>query len=175
MKVLPRTRPLGRRAGLPRRASTILVALAAGLLSVALTACGGSQHSTSATTHAATTTSGGSSGASAKGGSSVTTGPVHATLKGQNHHPVVRKNWTYTVTATDAHGHPLSGTAETEFAFQGAVVGHETPPTHPLKQGHLKDMLQFPAQSVGYPVELRVVVHTKLGSVTLNWPVTVQK
>ena len=29
--------------------------------------------------------------------------------------------------------------------------------------------------AVGYPIELQVVVHTKLGSVTLDWPVTVRK
>jgi hypothetical protein len=148
-----------------------LVALA--VTSLALTACGGSSHRpgrSSANKFPASSRTVGSSG-----GDAVTTGPVRARLTGQSHKPTVRQNWTYTVTATDAQGRPLSGTVETNFAFQGAVVGRETPPTHPLKNGHLKDVLNFPAESVGYPIELQVVVHTHLGSVTLNWPVTVSQ
>ncbi len=146
--------------------------MAAGLLAVSLAACGGSSHS--ATTTGKSTTTAASAG-SGSGGSSVATGPVHATLIGQNHRPVAKKNWTYRVTATDAQGHPLSGTTETEFAFQGTVVGKETPPIHKLKSGHLTDTLQFPPMAVGYPLELRVIVRTAKGSVTLNWPVSVQK
>ena len=100
---------------------------------------------------------------------------MRATLKGQNHTPTVKKKWVYTVTATDAQGHPLSGTVLTEFAFQGAVVGKETPPVHKLKNGHLKDVINYPAKSVGYPVDLQVVVRTNRGSVTLDWPITVHK
>lgn len=103
------------------------------------------------------------------------TGPVHAALSATTHHPVATKNWTYTVTATDAQGHPLSGTVETEFAFQGAVVGKETPPIHRLKAGRLKDTIQFPKMAVGAPIELQVVVRTSRGSVTLDWPVNVVK
>jgi hypothetical protein len=105
----------------------------------------------------------------------VTTGPVHARLAGQTHTPEAKKNWTYTVTATDAQGRPLAGTVETEFAFQGTVVGKEVPPTHALKGGHMNDVLQFPAEAVGNAIELQVVVHTPQGSVTLHWPVTVRK
>jgi len=144
--------------------------LALAVVAVTLTACGGSsRHS------AKTSSSGAGSALAGGGGASVTSGPVRATLKGQNHDPTAKKNWTYTVTATDAHGHPLSGTVLTEFAFGGAVVGKETPPTHPLKNGRLKDVLQFPAQSVGYQIDLQTVVQTRAGSVTLRWPVAVQK
>src|SRR5438309_5488403 len=54
---------------------------------LALAACGGSR---------------GGSG-SASGGSSGGPGPVKARLIGQTHHPVAKKDWTYTVTATDPH------------------------------------------------------------------------
>jgi len=144
-----------------------LLALAA--VSVALTACGGSSH------HSASGPSRTSTSSTVRGGASVTSGPVHAKLTGQSHNPTVKKSWAYTVTATDPHGHPLSGTVLTEFAFQGAVVGREAPPTHSLRNGHLRDVLNFPAQSVGYPIELQVIVHTSAGSVTLRWPVTVHK
>ena len=103
------------------------------------------------------------------------TGPVHATFSAPTHRPVATKNWTYTVTATDAQGHPLSGTTLTEFAFQGMVVGRETPPIHTLTDGHLKDTIQFPKMAIGQPIELQVVVRTSKGSVTLHWPVSVQK
>jgi hypothetical protein len=139
----------------------------------ALAACGGSGHPASTAKSTATTTATHSS--PAPGGASVTTGPVRATLLGQSHDPVVNKNWSYTVHVADAHGRPLSGTLETEFAFQGAVVGKDTPPTHTFKHGGFEENLKFPPTALGYPIELQVVVHTAAGSVTLDWPVTVKK
>jgi hypothetical protein len=103
------------------------------------------------------------------------TRPLRATLVGQNHHPTAGKRWYYTVTARDAKGRALSGRVETEFTFQGAVVGHETPPTHQLKQGRLYDWVKFPARAVGEPLAIRVVVQTSIGSVSLDWPVSVRK
>jgi hypothetical protein len=88
---------------------------------------------------------------------------------------VAKRNWTYTVHVADVHGRPLSGTLETEFTFQGAVVGKDTPPTHRFQHGGFQEKLKYPAAAVGFPVDLQVVVHTKLGSVTLDWPVTVRK
>jgi hypothetical protein len=150
---------------MPNRCGS-LVALA--VASLVLTACGGSStHSVTSSAKNSTNSTASSSGAS------VTSGPVRATLRGENHNPTAKKNWTYTVTATDAHGHPLSGTVLTEFAFQGTVEGREAPPFHPLKNGRLKDVIQYPAESVGFPIVLQVVVHTHLGSVTLHWPVAV--
>ncbi len=146
-------------------------ALAAALLSGLLGACGGSTSTVtrSPLTHVSTT------GARSGGGASVTTGPVRARLLGQDHHPVAGKKWIYKLTVTDAQGHGLAATIDTEFALQGAVVGHDTPPTHSLRNGRYKEALKFPAMSVGYPLDLQVVVHTKLGAVTVDWPVTVHK
>lgn len=149
----------------PNRCGTVLALV---LTSVTLTACGGSSHHS-------ITTSATASNTAAKVRASVSSGPVHAALVGQNHNPTVTKNWIYTVTATDAQGHPLPGTLLTEFVFGGSVVGKEKPPTHALKNGRFRDVLNFPADSVGYPIELEVVVHTRAGSVTLDWPVTVHK
>jgi hypothetical protein len=100
---------------------------------------------------------------------------MHATLHGENHAPTVKQPWYYSVLATDASGHPLAGTVDTEFVFGGQIVGRETPPTHPLTDGRLNDNVTFPAQSVGVSLTFQVVVHTTLGSVTLDWPVKVQK
>ncbi len=85
------------------------------------------------------------------------------------------KKWDYSVLATDQGQHPLAGTVDSEFVFGGQVVGHETPPTHPLSNGRLNDDVTFPAQAAGIPLTFQVVVHTKLGSVTLDWSVKVQK
>lgn len=100
---------------------------------------------------------------------------MKATLHGPNHDPVAQQNWTYTVHVADVHGLPLSGTLETEFSFHGVVVGKDTPPTHTFSHGHFREKLKYPATAVGYPLDLQVVVHTKLGSVTLDWPVTVRR
>jgi hypothetical protein len=142
--------------------------MAAGLLALSLGACGGSSHPASTATKPPAKSQ-------SSGGPSVMTGPVHATLSAATHRPVATKNWTYTITATDAQGHPLSGTVLTEFAFQGTVEGKETPPIHRLRDGHLKDTIQFPKMAVGFPIELQAVVRTSQGTVTLDWPVTVQK
>ena len=71
-------------------------------------------------------------------------------------------------------GQPLSGTVDIEFVFGGQVVGRDTPPTHTVVNGGWHDTLKFPATAVGMPLTFRAVVHTRLASVTLDWPVTVR-
>ncbi len=106
----------------------------------------------------------------------VTTGPVHASLRGAGHTPPSGKLWSYTVRVTGASGKPLSGTVETDFVVAGVgVVGKETPPAHQLKGGVLHDALTFPAAAVGHPIMLVTLIHTSAGSVALAWPVNVSK
>jgi hypothetical protein len=88
---------------------------------------------------------------------------------------VVNKPWHYSVRVTDPAGHPLSGTVDIEFAFAGQVVGHDTPPTHPVRAGNWHDNLQFPAQALGQPLTFQAVVHTASGSITLDWPIKVRQ
>lgn len=149
--------------------------ISAALLAVAVTACGGAAKgsTTSATnetdaTHSETTSSTPSAEA-------VTSGPVRGAVSGQNHAPKVGEAWRYSLTVTDAAGHPLSGAVDVEFAFAGQVVGHDSPPTHPVKHGHWTDKLTFPAAAVGHPLSLQAVVHTPRGSITLDWPITVRR
>jgi hypothetical protein len=106
---------------------------------------------------------------------SATSGGLHASFHGQNHDPVANQNWNYSVLATDASGNALSGTVDTEFTFNGQVVGTETPESHPLKNGRMDDSLTFPARAIGFPLAVQVVVHTSAGSVTLDWPVRVRR
>jgi hypothetical protein len=131
--------------------------------------------SSAASAPAGTSTTGTTPVLGQSGGASVTTGPVRATLHAVNHTPIVNKNWPYSVVVTDAAGQALSGTVDVEFVFAGQVVGRDTPPTHPLKNGRWSDNLQFPAAAVGEPLTFQVVVHTRQGSITLDWPVTVRQ
>lgn len=125
---------------------------------------------TTATAPPATTSPGG------KGGTStVSTGPVRGALQADNHAPTVGRSWHYSVTVTDSAGRPLSGTVDIEFVFAGQVVGRDTPPTHPVKNGRWQDTLTFPAAAVGQPLTFRAVVHTGLGSITLDWPIVVRR
>jgi hypothetical protein len=183
---------------------TIAGVVAVVVISLGTAACGSSSKSSSstsaasttapaststvapATTAPATTTSGpatttsGSTSQSASPTSAttptITAGPVHATLHGANHSPVTGRPWAYSVHVSDAAGHPLSGTVETEFVVPViGVAGRETPPFHLLKDGVLNDHITFPADAVGEPITLVTVVHTSAGSVAVGWPVNVTK
>jgi len=157
---------------LRRRFTLGQLAMAVNLILLVLggTACGGKSKTTTTKTHPATTTS-----TTTTPTSSVSTGPVHGRLTAENHAPVVNKDWHYSLTVTDAAGHPLSGTVDVEFVFSGAVVGRDTPPTHPVTNGRWHDTVRFPADAVGEPLTFRAVVHTHLGTITLDWPITVRQ
>jgi hypothetical protein len=99
-------------------------------------------------------------------------GPLQATLTGENHNPKIGTLWTYTVTAKDANGKPLSGTIETEFAYGGAVVGKESPFTHKFTNGSFTNKVTFPKRANGVTqLQLQVVVITSIGTKTLDWTV----
>ena len=55
------------------------------------------------------------------------------------------------------------------------MVGRDTPPTHPVADGRWHDSLKFPADAVGMPLSVRAVVHTRPGSITLDWPINVRR
>jgi hypothetical protein len=157
-------------------ARTVVAVVLAG---TAVVGCGGSSSKPAGTTkHKPARTSTQTIPAASPGTAtspSVTTGPVHASLKGATHTPTAKKSWAYTVRATDASGKPLSGTVQTEFTFAGMVVGHESPPVHRLQNGVFHDRFSFPASAVGHPLAVVTVVRTPAGSVALGWPVNVKK
>jgi hypothetical protein len=143
------------------------------LLCTALAACGSSSSSSSSSSTASNTaTTPAQTPTTAS--SSLTTGPVRGTLHGTGHTPIAGRPWAYSVHVTDASGRPLSGTVAIEFAFNGSVVGHDTPPTHPVTNGHWADKLTFPSTAIGYPLSFQAVVRTSAGSITLDWPVQVK-
>ena len=100
---------------------------------------------------------------------------MHGTLVGENHHPTVNAPWTYTVTVTDARGRKMSGTETTQYTFDGAVVGTEKPVNVKFTGGVYHDTITFPAAAVGHPLDVQAVVHTSLGTLTLDWPIVVTK
>lgn len=157
---MPEIRALSRRA--------VLAASSAALMSFGLAACGGGSSSSQSSTSTTSTST-----AQQGGKAAVTSGPVRGTLRAQNHAPKVNKPWVYSVHVTDAGGHPLAGTVEIEFVYGDQVVGRDTPPTHPVTAGRWHDRLTFPAPAVGMPLTFRAVVHTRAGTITLDWPVKV--
>lgn len=106
-------------------------------------------------------------------GSTVPQGPVRGTLRAESHAPIAGRLWHYSIVVSNPSGRPLSGTVEIEFLFNGQIVGRDTPPTHPVADGHWGEKLTFPAAAVGIPLVFRAVVHTKAGTITLDWPVRV--
>lgn len=100
---------------------------------------------------------------------------IHVTMTGQNHHPTVSKNWTYTIKVTSATGTKLSGTVTTHYLFSGSVVGTQKPENVRFKDGHYRDTVQFPSDSLGQPLMVEAVVHTKDGSASATWSITVQQ
>jgi hypothetical protein len=166
-----------------RPAERVLVVVLSAMLSIGVAGCGGGGSKSSSTISSTTTSatvartesSSTTTTSSGQGVASVHTGPVRGTLTGQNHAPKANQNWSYSVTVADASGHPLNGTVDIEFAFGGQVVGHDTPPTHPVVDGRWHDTLTFPAQAVGEPLSVQAVVHTRLGSITLDWPIEVTR
>jgi hypothetical protein len=100
---------------------------------------------------------------------------VRGALNAANHAPIANKPWAYTVKVTDAAGHPLSGTVDIEFSLGGQVVGHDTPPTHPVRNGAWGGTLTFPAAAESEPISVQAVVHTSAGTITLEWPISVVK
>ena len=149
--------------------------LIAALLCAAIAGCGASSSSSSSagSSSSSSTATQAAPPASTTPSPSVTSGPVHGALRAAGHTPVAGHPWPYSVHVTDANGKPLSGTVDIEFAFNGSVVGHDTPPTHALTEGAWQDKLTFPSTALGYPLVFQAVVHTSAGSVTLGWPVTV--
>jgi hypothetical protein len=144
----------------------LVAALSLVVLSLSLAACGATGSTTSSRTSAT---------GKAAIRTPVDTRPLHATLVGENHAPKVNQPWSYSVTVTDALGHLVSGTVNIEFALSGQVVGHDKPPTDRVTDGHMNDTIKFPAEAVGVPLDLQAVVHTTLGSLTRDWPITVQR
>jgi hypothetical protein len=103
------------------------------------------------------------------GTSAASTAAFTARLQAPNHAPVAGKPWPITVTATRG-ATKLSGTVRYRFLFGGQAVS--TQPGHAFTKGVYHDTLVFPAQAIGSPLTLQVIVATRYGTVDLDWAVT---
>jgi hypothetical protein len=125
---------------------------------------------------------------------SASAAPFVAHFSAPNHNPKAGKLWPVTVTAKSKSGKSLHATALYEFLFAGQVVCKEGPdPGHPQKStkcaggrrgskpwpfvGVMHDRtFIWPARAAVGTLTLRTVVTVKgLGSVNLDWRVTVQR
>ena len=95
-----------------------------------------------------------------------------ATLSAPTHSPRVGAHWRYSVTAHDGDGRPLRAAVDIRFVFGGAVVGREG--THRFT-GRWADTIEWPKQSVGYPLTFRAIVRAANGAGrTLDYTVKVR-
>lgn len=160
----------------PPTPKTILVL--PGVILLLLAGCGGKSHAPKRTVSTApptTTTAPPTTTTTTTERPSSVTGVIVARLIGENHEPIVNRPWRYRVTVTDARGRKLSGTETTQYTYGGTVVGVEKPENVSFTGGVYRDTIEFPAEAVGYPLAVQTVVHTSLGSVTLDWPIKVRR
>lgn len=162
----------------PRRRGLRATVILAAVLSVAVAGCGNSQPTprpTSGPTNLSTTAATTSTPLPATGARSISAGALRATLNGQDHTPKINQPWPYSLKVTNTTGQPISGTVAIEFLLAGQIVAYDKPPTHPITNGLWQSTLKFPNSALGYPLTLRAIAHTRAGSITVNWPVTVRR
>ncbi|MDE3131499.1 MAG: hypothetical protein KGL16_10130 [Acidobacteriota bacterium] len=90
-----------------------------------------------------------------------------------NHTPTIDKKWPVELTITRGRA-KLSGSVKYQFLFQGSVVSHQ--PGHAFKRGVYRDTMLFPAQALGQPLTLRILVTVKrYGTEHIDWAVKAQQ
>ncbi len=155
---------------MPRARSTAAVRAAAATLIAAgaLSACGSGSHGTSSAA-SATSVSHDTSTTSASAQPALV-----AVLHASGHDPHVG-NWPIAVTLTRA-GRPIAGHVSYEFLYGGQVVStQKVGDESPNFVGHFRDTLTWPANSVGFPLTLRVLISTPYGPTHVDWAVQVQR
>jgi hypothetical protein len=165
---------------------------------LALAACGGGSKSGGASSSAgangggAATTSTSSTGAAGTGtgaagtGTGATSAPsrevaanvvhagagaVTATMHAAGHHPRVGRRWPVAILVS-SNGRPVRAEVEYEYLFGGAVVAHRS---HYRFTGGFHDTFEWPASAVGYPLTFRAVVRSGATTLSLDYPVQVER
>lgn len=107
---------------------------------------------------------------------------LHVVLKGQDHHPVVGKTWSYSVTVTNAAGKPVACKIHLQMFLAGGAFAVGEVGVHVVKNGIWKETIvahgpnAFPLSAVGQPLVLRATVTAKGYAVTkASWPIVVKK
>jgi len=103
-------------------------------------------------------------------------------LKGQDHHPVVGKTWSYSVTVRNAAGKPVAARIHLQMLLAPfmSVVGEVG--VHNVKNGVWKETIvahgpdAFPLTAVGQTLVLQATVTAKGYAVAkARWPIVVKK
>jgi hypothetical protein len=90
-------------------------------------------------------------------------------MHASTHHPRVNRPWPLRFTVTSG-GRPVHASVDYEFVFGGQVVAHRS---HYTFDGHLSDIVLWPASAVGYPLTFRAVVTASGASINLDYAVKV--
>jgi len=102
-----------------------------------------------------------------------------AKLTAPGHNPKARKRWPVKIVVKTAGGKPISGTVQYNFLFGGQVVQVRSCLDHgntPCRfRGTYKDVLHFPARSIGYDLTLRFIVKTRFGTKNIDYAIKVVK
>lgn len=106
---------------------------------------------------------------------------LHVVLKGQDHHPVVGKTWSYSVTVTNAAGKPVASKIHLQMLLAGMSVVGEVG-VHVVKNGVWKETIvahgpnAFPLTAVGQPLVLQATVTARgYATAKARWPIVVKK
>ena len=103
-------------------------------------------------------------------------------LKGQDHHPVVGKTWSYSVTVRNAAGKPVASRIHLQMLLAPfmSVVGEVG--VHTVKNGVWKETIvahgpgAFPLASVGQKLVLQATVTAKgYAAAKARWAIVVKK
>lgn len=128
-------------------------AAAAAAAAFAVAGCGSSSHHRTSKTvavHSVTASAALTTMSVAKAGT------LSVVLHAPTTEPKVGVGWPITVEAHTPAGKPVNGTVSYAFIFGGAVVARR--PGGQMREGVFHDHLEFPAQAVGYPLTLEVIV-----------------
>jgi hypothetical protein len=106
---------------------------------------------------------------------------LHVVLKGQDHHPVVGKTWSYSVRVTDAaSGKPVACRIHLQMLLAGVSVVGEIG-VHVVKNGIWKETIvakgqeAFPPAARGEPLVLRATVTAKgYATAKATWRIVVK-
>jgi hypothetical protein len=107
---------------------------------------------------------------------------LEVVLKGQDHHPIVGKTWSYSVTVENAAGKPVASKIHLQMLLAPfmSVVGEVG--THTVKNGVWKETIvahgpnAFPPAAVGQSLILQATVTAKgYGTSKARWPIAVKK
>jgi hypothetical protein len=149
-----------------RRRHTALALLA---LPLVVAACGSNGH--------AGGTSGSPRSTTATRTSAAQPAPAALTvgLKTPDTPPKAGSLWPITVTARTASGAPVDGTVSYAFLLGGQVVARRPAVPGKLRAGVYHDELEFPAEAVGYPLTLEVIVTARGRTGSVRRSVQVQR